>query len=168
MQFCPETTSHWTLACWENLGPCHYLWSRSTSSVIWVHFSNISKSLDQDIALAVNVDHSRWVFLCFVVSISAGWFNLSVGYRDGKISQTLLGSLVRLKSVLQWMQPSMKEYEAWSVWLLAWFVLLSRRKLYSLGCTSETERGLFPHAEHGSVSIECPKMEMIYSFSLLL
>lgn len=36
---------------------------KQLQSVIWTHFSNISRSLDHNIALAVDADHSRWVFL---------------------------------------------------------------------------------------------------------
>ncbi|KQK73563.1 hypothetical protein AAES_167485 [Amazona aestiva] len=44
-----------------------------------------------------------------------GRFNLALGYRDGKTSQTRLEPLVRLKFALQQMQPSMKECKAQSV-----------------------------------------------------
>lgn len=148
--------------CWENLGPCYYLWSSSTNSVIWVHFSNISKSLDQDTALAVNADHSRWIFLCSIVSVTAGRFNLALGYRDGKTAQTLLGPVARLEFALQWMQPSLKECKARSVWLLAWFTITQQEEIVQSGLDFWKMREVhFPTQNVGLSPPSAPKWNWI-------
>lgn len=81
----------------------------------------------------------------FIVSISAGRFNLALGYRDGKISQTLPGPLVSLKFALQGTQPSTKECDAWSVWLLAWFSVTQQEGIVQSGLNfPKRERSVFP------------------------
>lgn len=130
------------------------LLSKQLHSVIGVHFSNISRSLDHNIALAANVIIQDESFsFSQLLSVQAGltwpWS------RD-----TFLGAC-GLKFALQWTQSSMKEsWGHWDCWQN--FLWLCRRKLYSLGWTFEKERDLFPLSKCGPVTAGCPKMELNY------
>lgn len=139
MQFFPETISHWTLAFGENLGPYHYLWSRSTKC----HLGSFFKYF-QVTGLRYCLSCEGWSFemnlplfhsfcQCRQVSLGLGvqsWENFSNTL--GTSSKTQICFAVNAAQCEA-------QCDCWRD-----LVLLSRRKLQSLGWLPKMREVYFP------------------------